>query len=237
MEGRPEKLQAAAGCSPKPPCCFTVKCNGLSLILLIGAQPKRMCTVRKLDCMCTWARQLLCTHVVYCECFAIYTCVCVCGCVYCVKHWRLRNSNPSTSVWVFVWLECLGRSLASISSDRLDLPVIPVFLTISLCINSHIHRCTRGWQACDLPQHQSLPARSAGAASTGNHTQDSIIGYWTISALVLSAFPLLSSGSTFYHLRSEIKFVFPEMRKLSQTCRMMGRFAVLVYSHFSLYIH
>lgn len=163
--------------------------------------------------------------------------VCVCVCVYCVKHWRLRNSNPSTSVWVFVWLECLGRSLASISSDRLDLPVIPVFLTISLCINSHIHRCTRGWQACDLPQHQSLPARSAGAASTGNHTQDSIIGYWTISALVLSAFPLLSSGSRFYHLSSEIKFVFPEMRKLSQTCRMIGRFAVLVYSHFSLYIH
>lgn len=42
--------------------------------------------------------------------------------------------------------------------------------------------------------------------------------------------------STLYHLRSKIKFVFPEMRKLSTTCGIARRFAV-VCLWLGLYIH
>ncbi|CAG08366.1 unnamed protein product [Tetraodon nigroviridis] len=74
------------------------------------------------------------------------------------------------------------------------------------------HLCLRSW-----PAGTHRPLRRTGIIQDG--------------AVVTS------SGSTFYRLRSEIKFVFPEMRKLSQTCRMMGGFAVLVYFDRGSYIH
>lgn len=106
-----------------------------------------------------------------------------------------RDSNPSTSECV--WLERRRRSLASISSDSprpSSNPSISHYLTPHYLTHTYTH--TQGQQACDLPEHQSQPAHSSAAESTSNRTQDSIISYCLKSAVILSAFLLLSSESS-----------------------------------------
>lgn len=150
-------------------------CDGSSLIPLIAAPPRRMCTVWNT----TVRLRFVCGHT--------HCCTRICFTVSGASH-----SGPSTSEWAGVCerFECLRRSLAFISFDRPDLPVIPVFLAISLCVNSHIHGGARGQQECDPQLHQSQPSPSSGAQSTGRHMQDFIISYWPKSVVILSAFQL-----------------------------------------------
>lgn len=71
-----------------------------------------------------------------------------------------------------------------------DLLVIPVFLTISLPITSHINEYMHGQKACDPLQHQSQPVHSSVAELTCSRTQFSDVSDWPKSAVVPSAFRL-----------------------------------------------
>lgn len=114
IEDRLERLQSPGIRPPgAPTCCFTVKCDTSSLILLIGAQPSRIHAVLELN---AWLK-------------IVCVCMCVCGGVahlythtsvtqVCIMSDALapQDSNPSASERV--WFERQRRSLASVSFDN-----------------------------------------------------------------------------------------------------------------------
>lgn len=163
-------------------------------------------------CVCAWA------HMVYCACFAIYT-LSVCARVWTVCEalapQKLQPLHLCVSIcvigvpWEKSCIHLLWQARPS-SNPRVS-PLSRFALTLAY-VDVHA-----GGRHVTCRSIKSLPACSAGAGSTGNHRQGSIISYWTISALVLSAFLLWSSEATsprFYPLRSKVKLIFPEMRKL-----------------------
>lgn len=87
-----------------------------------------------------------------------------------------QNSNsPLSDCMCVIWA-----SLASILSDRPDPPLIPEFLTIMLCINSHIHRWhrdSRHMTCCSIkasqlihpePNRQAITRRTLSSATAQN---------------------------------------------------------------------